>query len=311
MASVPLLSYKSIPLSEVPVPQQVRDECLADDAEHMMAFFGVYDGHGGQASAKFASKVLPYLLSQHPRRYAEPGAAMSAAYERCDALLRNHLQVEWADSHEYTSGCTAVSLLLDMHPSSGALTLTCANLGDSRCVLVTTEGFVALTEDHAPGLAREKKRIEELGGFVSTSMRGQGQERVLGSLAVTRALGDFDFKMPRVTSWGTSANPITGDLVSAIPEITTHCCEKGDLALILACDGIWNIFSNEEAAAFVRKKLKRLEHMRLDKDNAECEVVATALVEVALERGSTDNCSCIVIKLPSRFSKGSVACSIA
>jgi protein phosphatase 2C family protein 2/3 len=310
VALVPQLSYKSIPLSEVPVPEQVRDESVTDNGEHLLGFFGVYDGHGGQASAKFVSKVLPYLLSQNPRRYAEPGAALSASYERCDELLRNHLQAEWADSQEYNSGCTAVSAFLDMHVSSGALTLTCANLGDSRCVLVTKDGFLALTEDHAPGLAREKKRIEELGGFVSASVRGQGGERVLGSLAVTRALGDFDFKMPRVTSWGTSANPITGDLVSAIPEVTTHHCEKGDVAVILACDGIWNIFTNEEAAAFVRKKLKTLETVRLDEGN-ECELVATALVEVALEKGSTDNCSCIVIKLPACFSKGSKACSIA
>lgn len=44
-----------------------------------------------------------------------------------------------------------------------------------------------VTEDHKPGLDKERKRIEKAGGSVMV-------QRVNGTLAVSRALGDFDYK---------------------------------------------------------------------------------------------------------------------
>lgn len=63
-----------------------------------------------------------------------------------------------------------------------------ANSGDSRCVLSTkSNDVVALSDDHKPDNADEKKRIEEAGGFVSDG-------RINGNLNLSRALGDFEFK---------------------------------------------------------------------------------------------------------------------
>jgi serine/threonine protein phosphatase PrpC len=44
--------------------------------------------------------------------------------------------------------------------------IICANVGDSRCVVGTTNGkAIALSEDHKPSLKEEKARIEAAGSI--------------------------------------------------------------------------------------------------------------------------------------------------
>ena len=92
-----------------------------------------------------------------------------------------------------------------------------SNLGDSRAVLahgskacihappIASDStihcspslqVVYATKDHKPSLAVERNRIKAAGGMVMN-------ERVDGGLAVSRAFGDFDYKMRRVpfTQW--------------------------------------------------------------------------------------------------------------
>ncbi|CAF4843195.1 unnamed protein product, partial [Rotaria magnacalcarata] len=54
--------------------------------------------------------------------------------------------------------------------------------------LVSTDGRILLaTKDHKPNDQAERQRIQEAGGTVLI-------QRVNGSLAVSRALGDFEYK---------------------------------------------------------------------------------------------------------------------
>ena len=61
------------------------------------------------------------------------------------------------------------------------------NVGDSRTVLVRNKQLQFATEDHKPTNEGEKRRIEGANGKVIIN-------RINGSLAVSRALGDFDYK---------------------------------------------------------------------------------------------------------------------
>mmetsp|Transcript_5438 Transcript_5438/g.9661 ORF Transcript_5438/g.9661 Transcript_5438/m.9661 type:complete len:202 (-) Transcript_5438:1577-2182(-) len=182
---------------------------------------------------------------------------------------------------------------------SPKMRIVCANVGDSRAIIIKNNGkAVPLSEDHSADLESERKRILAANGFVSSTVDGKCH-RVLGSLAVARALGDFDFKMPKVATWGSDAKPITEDLVIATPEIMTHEYNPGeDMALLIACDGIWNTFGNRRAAQFVSKKLKKLDELLVTgTELTKCNIVAKALVEKSIERGSKDNCSVTLVRL--------------
>jgi serine/threonine protein phosphatase PrpC len=133
------------------------------------------------------------------------------------------------------AGCTAVCALVAGNQ------LVVANAGDSRCVLSRAGKAVALTEDHKPTNDEEFSRIMKAGGFVADG-------RVNGSLNLSRALGDLEYKQ-------VSSLPPEEQMVTANPEIRSLRLTDDDEFLILACDGIWDVLTNDDAVAFVRERL--------------------------------------------------------
>lgn len=68
--------------------------------------------------------------------------------------------------------------------------IICCNAGDSRAVLAIGDApqkVVPLSEDHKPQNAAEEERINNSGHFVE-------DDRVDGNLALSRAIGDFQYK---------------------------------------------------------------------------------------------------------------------
>jgi serine/threonine protein phosphatase PrpC len=110
----------------------------------------------------------------------------------------------------------------------------CANAGDSRCILARNDGAVALSVDHKPDRPDERERIESAGGTVELVC---GVWRLNGGIAVSRALGDRDFK-------DDGARTLIAD-----PEIVAgQISADRDRCAILACDGLFDVLSNAEAA---------------------------------------------------------------
>eukprot|EP00794_Sanderia_malayensis_P019844 gene19844-21786_t len=168
------------------------------------------------------------------------------------------------------SGSTAVAVFVT------ATHIIFANCGDSRALLSRSGGQVAFaTMDHKPYNELEKQRIEKAGGSVII-------QRVNGSLAVSRALGDFDYK-------SVPGFPCTEQLVSAEPELT--CIERHpeDEFLVLACDGIWDVMSNQEVIDYVRYRLSI---------NEDLTTLCGDILETSLAKGSKDNMSVIVVAFP-------------
>lgn len=91
-----------------------------------------------------------------------------------------------------------------------------------------------------------------------------------GSLAVSRALGDFDYKC-------VSGKGPTEQLVSPEPEVyAIERCEAEDEFIVLACDGIWDVMTNEELCDFIRSRLQVTD----DLERVCNEIVDTCLYKV-------------------------------
>ena len=118
---------------------------------------------------------------------------------------------------------------------------------------------------------KERKRIKKAGGFISFN----GVWRVAGVLATSRALGDYPLKEK--------------NLVIAEPDILTF--DLNDVEpkfMILATDGLWDAFSNEEAVSFIKERLD------------EPHFGAKSIVLQAYYRGSLDNITVMVVNFETR-----------
>lgn len=73
--------------------------------------------------------------------------------------------------------------------------------------------------------------------------------RVCGNLAVSRSLADFQYK-------DRADLPADKQKVTAASDMTTIARDASDEFLLLCCDGIWDVMSNEDAVEFVSSHLK-------------------------------------------------------
>ncbi|XP_033841262.2 LOW QUALITY PROTEIN: protein phosphatase 1bb [Periophthalmus magnuspinnatus] len=238
------------------------------------SFFAVYDGHRGIQSPNYCSgHLLEHILSGGVDFGSTPcsvegvkdgirsGFLNIDEYMRASSDLRQGLD---------RSGSTAVCVLLS--PTH----LYFINCGDSRAVLCRHGNVGFSTQDHKPSLPREKERIQKAGGSVMI-------QRVNGSLAVSRALGDYDYKC-------VDGKGPTEQLVSPEPEVCVlERAGEGDEFIVLACDGIWDVMSNEDVCEFVRSRLQVCEDL---------EKICNSVVDTCLHKGSRDNMSVVLVCLP-------------
>lgn len=245
--------------------------------------FAVLDGHGGSAAAIESAKMLEERLLALAERGTLPANAAAAelkeAFLSVDASLREKL------GPGDTSGTTVVGALVT-RPSSEEYCIQVAHAGDSRAVVRVGSRLVC-SSDHKPERTDEHERILAAGGTVEQGALGGGPMRVDGSLAVSRGLGDFQFKPEKEDQELCK--------VTAVPEVTTVAdCSPGDW-MVLACDGIFDVITNEELRDFIDERLEKAAPER-----AEGGAIMVELLNLCLEKGSKDNCTaCLVQLLPS------------
>jgi protein phosphatase 1B len=227
------------------------------------SFFAVFDGHAGaRVSAYCAEQLLEAITSNED--FQTPGDDGSISHEclkkgiktgflQLDSRIREIPEIL---SGEDKSGSTAVAVLVS--PKH----VIFANCGDSRGVLAREGKAFFSTKDHKPVNPIEKERIQNAGGSVMI-------QRVNGSLAVSRALGDFEYK--NVQGKGPCEQ-----LVSPEPEIFVEERTASDEFIVLACDGIWDVMSNEELCDFIRDRMRITDNL----ENVCNQVVDTCLYKV-------------------------------
>lgn len=205
---------------------------LDEAGKESNSFFAVYDGHGGSTVAKFAGQnVHRRLISEEAYKNKDYPAALKNAFLGTD----EDLLADPAHTRD-PSGCTAVAALV----SSDGKIYT-ANAGDSRAVVSVAGVVEPLSFDHKPSNPGEKARIEAAGGYIEYG-------RANGNLALSRALGDFEFKK------NYTLTP-EKQVITADPDITTHQITEEDEFFVVACDGIWDCLSSQHVVDYVRRSI--------------------------------------------------------
>eukprot|EP01094_Clydonella_sp_ATCC50884_P010949 TRINITY_DN20771_c0_g1_i1.p1 TRINITY_DN20771_c0_g1~~TRINITY_DN20771_c0_g1_i1.p1 ORF type:complete len:306 (-),score=75.21 TRINITY_DN20771_c0_g1_i1:158-964(-) len=216
-------------------------------------FFGIYDGHGGRRAAEFVADHLhENFLAEMEKGSSDMGEVWLRAYTATDN------QIGEADI-QY-SGTTVVTAFV-RRDDNGTRKLYTANCGDARAVLNHGGTAVRVTHDHKGTDDDEIERIKEAGGFVVNG-------RVNAILAVTRSLGDRAMKQF-----------VTGD-----PYTEERDLGPEDTHLVLACDGVWDVLSDQEVIDIV-------------KGAESCGAASKEILIASLRAGSMDNISVMVVAL--------------
>ncbi len=223
----------------------------SNGAKHQVQFFAIFDGHGSKETARTIKNYLPqYLKVQLSRTDLSDTSIWNALKIGCMTTNEKLKEIE------VDGGSTAtMALIVDG-------SIWCANVGDSRTILVEDNGsFGQLSEDAKPTDPRYAKGIYNRGNVI-------WDNRVNGRLAVARAFGDFNV-----------------GVISARPKITkTKLPSKGHL--VLACDGVWDVGSTRQVAQAIYKNRTSTP---ID--------LAKNIVHSAFLAGSMDNLSALVVKL--------------
>nr|GLL39552.1 probable protein phosphatase 2C 11 [Ipomoea trifida] len=233
-----------------PSMEDFYETTISEVGGQMVAFFGVFDGHGGSRTAEYLKNNLFKNLSSHPDFINDTKSAIVESFKQTDD---DYLNEEKGQQRDAGSTASTAVLLGDR--------LLVANVGDSRVVACRNGSAIPLSIDHKPDRSDERERIEQAGGFIIWA----GTWRVGGVLAVSRAFGDKLLK----------------PYVVAEPEIKEEEIEGVDF-IIIASDGLWNVLSNKEAVAIVdeikdaeaaSRKLIEEAFARGSSDNITCVVV--------------------------------------
>ena len=154
-----------------------------------------------------------------------------------------------------------------------------ANIGDSRSVACFAGQVDPLSFDHKPTCPTETSRIIQAGGWVQFN-------RVNGNLALSRAFGDFVFKR-------NERRPAAEQIVIAYPDVQKRQLTDDLEFIVLACDGVWDVMTNEEVIEFIRRRIiYRMDPVLI------CEELITRCLAPDCQMGSgigCDNMTVIVI----------------
>jgi len=262
-------------------------------------FYGVFDGHLGNLASKYAASFFYQKVSTclskinetiHTSQTTWKEGAASKLIQSFEEIHQGIIGAIMSSPGGVMdeSGTTATILYVT------ELAVIVANVGDSRAIMsgwsVDAKGndqmsAVQLTVDHVASSNKEQAQILERGGFISES---GGIDRVNGSLAVSRSLGDA--KLASFLSR-------TPHVFAMTKEEARDICGKGKTEedhslpcfIILASDGLWDVMSNQEAVDLAWQVIKG-HHSGTSYQEA-----AEVLTQEAYVRGSSDNIGvCIV-----------------
>lgn len=228
-------------------------------------FYAVYDGHGGKFVSKFLHENLPKCFTDKRVSYPLKKRFVKKVYDYWQSELKTKY-----GSNSLNTGSTCLIVIHYKEESNNFLNIL--NSGDSRCVVCRNNIGTALTKDHKPNWPEEAARIKSLGGQIAYD----GYDWRINDLSVSRAFGDV------------SSEPF----LTCVPDVFRYKLSPDDKFIILGCDGLWDVFANQDAVNFVLENSYDIKTgMRINKHIN----IAKKLGEMAIAKGSGDNITIIII----------------
>ena len=149
----------------------------------------------------------------------------------------------------FKSGCTCI-LIIQIGPK-----IICANVGDSRAILVYSNSpnlsntkIFPLSLDSKPNLPSELKRIINCGGEVHQRINNKGEYvgpmrvyakgRDFPGLAMSRSFGDFQCKKYGVINE---------------PSFVEYSLDENCKYIVIGSDGVWDFLENENVVKIGNK----------------------------------------------------------
>ena len=213
--------------------------------------FCLFDGHGGGQVSKFLQNNFGHYMKK---------ILHSDDYNLAFINLFHQIDKDIKKLNCPSVGSTATIVFIEQQEDKRFL--YCANIGDSRCVLVKKNKVVRLSYDHRVADQNEKNRIISNGGIIVNG-------RVYGILMLSRSFGDF----------------LTKDYgVIVTPYVTKSELTEDDLYCVIASDGVWDVIKDNDCSILPKMGLETGE-------------LSKRIVLEALRRKSKDNLSCFVVKL--------------
>lgn len=209
-------------------------------------FFAIYDGYSGSMAAEKCARYLSELLEnkveriyqtsmKHENINEEISVAFNEAFEEMDRILLYGVEEQ---SKNRWSGCSALTCLLRGN------NLYVANAGNIRAVLCRGDGSIErLSDNHSPWDKKERHRVRKAKGDVSKSDK---TALVNGVVKSTRGLGNH-------------GDPNLKTSVIRTPFVNCLALEDSDQFLILASNGVWEVFSEEEVILLLEDILPEID----------------------------------------------------
>ncbi|XP_050231608.1 protein phosphatase 2C 16 isoform X2 [Mercurialis annua] len=266
---------------KIPIKMLIGDRVvdgLSENLTHLTShFFGVYDGHGGIQVANYCRDRIHWALAEEIGNVKNDSNGTS---------MEGNVQVQWDKA--FTNCFLKVDDEIGGKGTRGRME-GCADISQAIFEPLAPETVGSTAVVALPNREDEYARIEASGGKV---IQWNGH-RVFGVLAMSRSIGDRYLK-----PW-----------IIPEPEVMFIPRARDDECLILASDGLWDVMTNDEVCEIARKRIL-LWHKKNGTTDAQAErgngidpasqAAADYLSVVAMQKGSKDNISVIVVDLKAQ-----------
>ena len=251
----------------------IMPKVTLNETKENFSYFGLFDGHAGSGCADFLAENLHRFIFRQLTATGDVKEGLKASFAQAETTFLNNCLQKTGDK---SGSCAISALVSDQY-------LYLANVGDSRAIIGTSKGKVLqVSEDHKLSMENEKSRIEKAGGVIVPGNRFSVARVLPGRLSVSRTFGDVTTKFKHLGG-------LPGVLISS-PDIYRIKVQESLDYLLLGSDGIFDVLSNEDVNSMVWEGL-----MSPGSYSDKLGAGASKVIDLALERQSSDNVTCILI----------------